>query len=528
MAKHNVKTTKPVTSPVTTTSTTARTFEGGHGYTRTVESELFLLAVSYMGEDTFYEKSDDRDTRFKALIRQVAMSNPDWLAGFIPWLRNEANMRTASVVAAAEYARSRMLASSVASVPTRQVISSAMSRADEPGEMLAYWLNTYGRPIPKPVKRGVADAAKRLYNEYSLLKYDTPTHGIRFADVVDLTHPNPATPGQDALFKFALERRHNRDELSTGGLPMVATQSELRAYVDVPHLLQRTDFTSMLREAGFTWEDALSLWGGKVDKRQLWEALIPTMGYMALLRNLRNFDEAGVSDKVARAVCDRLAAPEQVMRSRQFPFRFLSAYEQAPSLRWGQALDTAMRLSMNNLPALPGRSLVLIDTSGSMSGGLFGMKSKMAPGKAAAVFGVALSNRNPGAVDVFGFADGVFAHPFRLGASLLPEVDGFLKKTGTVGHGTDIWGSLRRTFQPGVHTRIIVITDMQTVGSHLGQHGAIPEGVPFYGFNLGGYKVTAAPFGAAMRHEFGGLTDHTFKMIPLLEAGHSQSWPWMQ
>jgi hypothetical protein len=58
------------------------------------------------------------------------------------------------------------------------------------------------------------------------------------------------------------------------------------------------------------------------------------MGYMALLRNLRNVDEAGVGDDVAAEVCARPADPGELARSRQFPSRFLAAYEQAPSLRW--------------------------------------------------------------------------------------------------------------------------------------------------------------------------------------------------
>ena len=63
-----------------------------------------------------------------------------------------------------------------------------------------------------------------------------------------------------------------------------------------------------LRAAGLTWEDVLSLVGSKVDKAQLWSALAPSMGYMALLRNLRNMDEAGVSDDVAAAAAAKAAA----------------------------------------------------------------------------------------------------------------------------------------------------------------------------------------------------------------------------
>ena len=38
--------------------------------------------------------------------------------------------------------------------------------------MLGYWLSTHGRNVPMPVKRGVADAARRLYTERAALRYD--------------------------------------------------------------------------------------------------------------------------------------------------------------------------------------------------------------------------------------------------------------------------------------------------------------------------------------------------------------------
>src|SRR5690606_7218412 len=124
-----------------------------------------------------------------------------------------------------------------------------------------------------------------------------------------------------------------------------------------------------LADAGMTWE-ALAGWlQGPMDARA-WEAVIPAMGYMALLRNLRNFDEAGVGDAVAQTVAARLADAEQVRRSRQFPFRFLAAYRAARSLRWAYPLERALGHSLANVPALPGRTLILVDRSGSMFGGV--------------------------------------------------------------------------------------------------------------------------------------------------------------
>ena len=111
MSKFNTATaqasgTGPVTSEQVPSGTT---HEGAPGYARDAKSELFLLAVAYMGSDnTFYESGKSRDARFADLVRKVAVEDPAWTDGFIPWLRNGANMRTASLVAAAEALKARL------------------------------------------------------------------------------------------------------------------------------------------------------------------------------------------------------------------------------------------------------------------------------------------------------------------------------------------------------------------------------------------------------------------------------------
>src|SRR5215469_10479416 len=345
MSKFNTSTARPAAGrgPITsTTSPLGRTYEGGPGHAHDAKSELFLLAVAnFVGEDTFYEKAAGRDRRYTDLVHAVATTDPQWTARFLRWLRADANMRSASLVAALEAAKA-MLGADVSG--GRQIVNSVLQRADEPGEALAYWTATYGRTVPKPVKRGIADAVARLYTQRSLLKYDTDSHAFRFADVIDLVHPTPAADKQwqGELFAHALDRRHGRDTDTPASLTALAANTTLRhTAADDPAVLLDPD---ALARAGMTWEDALSLAGSTLDKAQLWTALIPTMGYMSTLRNLRNFDEAGVSDEVASQVAAKLADPAQVSRSRQFPYRFLAAYEQAPSLRWGPALDSALQL----------------------------------------------------------------------------------------------------------------------------------------------------------------------------------------
>lgn len=523
MSKFNTATVRsrgmsPLRTEVTASGTT---YEGHPGYARDVKSELFLLAVSnFVGEQTFYENAEARDNRFKQLIERATIADHEWTAKFLYWLRSEGNMRSASLVGAAEYARV-CIAQKIEG--SRQVVSSVLQRADEPGEMLAYWTSTYGRAIPKPIKRGVADAALRLYTERSLLKYDSEGKGWRFADVIDMARPATDKDWQSDLFRHALDRRHNRDNPIPESLTVLHKRAELMA---TPKEQRRGMLNpAVLAEAGMTWESVAGWLQGPMDA-QAWESIIPSMGIMALIRNLRNFDEAGVSTDVAKAVCAKISDPETVAKSRQLPYRWLSAYLEVHNDRWKVALGDALDQAVRNIPQLDGRTLILIDTSGSMSQVGYSAKSKVLPVIAAALFGVALGARcGVDNVDVYGYASGVFKHDLYKGASVLNEVNRFIQRIGEVGHGTDTAGAVHTAYRG--HDRVVILTDEQAFDNWV--HGNVsdqaPSHIPMYAFNLGGYEKSMLP-DKGNRHQLGGLTDHTFKLIPLIESGAAGKWPW--
>jgi hypothetical protein len=523
MARFNLRTIRArTTSPVTSTAA-ARTHEGGAGVLREPKSELFLLALAnFVTQKTFYESGEDRDDRFAALVRKLAVEDPEWTAGLLAWLRRDGNMRTASLVGAAEYVRARLDAGTGTGPANRQVVASVLLRADEPGELLGYWTSTYGRNIPKPVKRGIADAVRRLYSGTSLLKYDTASKGYRFGDVLNLVHatPDPGKPWQGDLFRYALDRRHHPDTAvpPASSRTLVAHRAlmelpvdERRAVVTAPDGAQR------LAEAGMTWE-ALAGWlQGPMDAAA-WEAVIPSMGAMALVRNLRNFDQAGVSDEVAAQVAARISDPEAVAASRQFPFRYLAAYQHAPSLRWAYPLEKALGHALANVPALPGRTLILVDRSGSMWSRLSD-RSELNRADAAAVFGTALALRAADA-DLVQFGTSSAPIAYRAGESVLKVLDRF----GDLG-GTNTTEAVRTHYRG--HDRVLIVTDEQAAHSRRGDPTAqVPDRVPVYTWNLAGHRVGHAPSGSGRRHTFGGLTDAAFRMVPLLEAGGRADWPW--
>lgn len=548
MTKFNRANTRTATtSPITSVRKTGlKTGEGAPGFKRDAKSELFVLAVGrFFGEKTFYEKPDAGAKRFVDLVHAVAGDDPAWLARFLKWLRHDANIRTAALVGAVEYARamSEIARAGGDELPlhesrtARAVVRSVLLRADEPGEMIAYFRSQYGRSMPHSIKRGIADALvgygtdrKPLYSEYTVLKYDTDSHGYRFGDVVDTVcpatvHPDVRGTALGDLFAYVIDRRHARADEDT--LPLFASNRAFRRLVGAnPNLLLDAE---KLKAAGLTWEDAFSLGGSKLDKAKLWESLIDAdaLGYMAIIRNLRNFDEAGVSKAHARKIVEIIEDPERVKTSRQLPFRFLSAYKAAPSDRWKQALTEALDYSTANIPTLRGRTLVLVDTSASMEA-VLSDRSSVRYVEAAALFGVALA-RSAAKVDLHGFATGTFRHELAYGGSVLRQTTQLVDRVGEAGHGTDIAGAVRATYAG--QDRVVIFTDMQTIG-HRYHYGAtsvsdaVPANVPLYAWNLAGYEASMMPTGSGNRHEFGGFSDAAFGIMQTLEAGRDGRWPW--
>lgn len=512
--------------PVASESTsTTRTFNGANGYKRDAKSELFLAAVSdFGGEATFYESADNRSKRIVKLTHEVAVQDPEWITNFTNWLREEANMRSISLTIALEGAK----ALNKSNVPGgRQLVSGAIRRADEAGEALAYWMANFGRKIPSAVKRGIADGAVKSFNEYSLAKYDTASHGFRFGDVIELTHPSPKDARQSDLFKFALDRRRDASAEPSESLTMLQKRKAFLALsaADKRKLVNSGEALNVLKEAGLTWEVLGSTIEGGMDAKA-WEAVIPSMGYMALLRNLRNFEQAGVSKSVLAQVAARIADPEEVAKSRQLPFRFLAAYNaNSGSLRWGFPLEEALSASLANVPVLED-TLILVDRSGSM----FGTPSKstqLSFADSAAVFGAALAirgNRNT----LVQFGTGSAEIDFKKTDSVLTTV----KKFGSLG-GTNTAGAIQRHFDARKHKRVILVTDEQANGYYYSGYNynrgdvldSIPANVATYTWNLVGY---AAGQGESKpnRTYLGGLSDQAFKLIPLLEAGYDAGWPW--
>ncbi len=512
-----------VSAPIRTDNRRVATYEGGAGYERDDGAALFLLAATNMvGEDTFYERAADRDARFAELVHRVTAADAGFIAGADPeagrvglahYLRQSMLMRSAAVVMAAEYV-------AAGGARGRSVVARALQRPDEPAEMIGYWMVTHGRRLPMAIKRGVADAARRMYTERAVLRYDGISRQIRMADVLELTHPEPKDGAQSALFRYLLDRRHHDDARADGAsLPVLAAAAELAAVpVDERRAALRERGPAALARAGYSWERLAGWLPGGMDA-EAWEAVIPSMGVMALLRNLRNFDEAGIAEKWVESVIATITDAAEVAKARLFPYQVWAAYKHAPSDNWKRALARTLALSTRNIPALDG-TLVVIDTSASMQAPV-SRHSAMARVEVGAVMAMATAHAARH-VDVVIYGRTHAKVRGLAGASVLNAVDKVVRSVGSVGHDTFGHTAIAHHFDPARHRRVVVFTDDQQHDSGRVRLDHVPL---IYTFNLAGYAPSALPSGGRGRYTLGGFTDATFTAMAVLEAGRDAHWP---
>lgn len=501
--------------------TKAVTHEGGAGFVGDPENELFYAAVGGFLTDQFYESGDERIERLRNL---VPACDPAWLASFIPWLRSEAKMRSASTVLAVEYGR--------ANFPNRrQVLDAAMQRPDEPGEVLGYWMHRYGRPVPSWLKRGLSDACKRLYRERALLKYDGKGRGWRFGDVIEMIHPQPYDWNQSRLYRYALDRRRHPDAEIPEALHIVR---DVRANELMTDDEKRRALADRYLPDGFTWE-RLAGWVPDGMNAAAWETAIPHMGAFALLRNLNNFDRAGISETYQLEVVDKISAPDHIKQARLMPYNYLTAYLNRETDNYALAMHEGVEYALGNVPKMPGRTLIMVDCSYSMSSpvggsGIAGRKGTtkitnsifagfMATVLARRCSDVAICTYSNSVIDMF--SPRPTTQPLRAA-----EAEQF-KPNG----GTETWYSL----DVALHTyrnpdRILIITDEQAYpigGGRYGYRAASRDyGVPTITWNIGGYRAHHAPHGNDNHYAIGGYSDQPLRMLPaLLDLRHNR-WPW--
>lgn len=290
------------------------------------EKLVTQVLTCLFNEEKFY---GDNSQVLVETCRRVIEVDPKFEANLCIYARKEMHLRTISHVLLGELAKA-----SNGKIYVRQALNQIVERVDDLTETLAYYISNYGKPIPNSMKKGIADKLL-TFDEYQFAKYNRKNASIKLRDLLCLVHPKAKNPEQNDVFKRILD-------------------NNLRTPI--------------------TWETQLSSRG---NSKEVWEELIESnkLGYMAALRNLRNMIKANVSN--IDKVYDLLTNEQKVLKSKQLPFRYYSAYKTLAQEGLGtskvyDALEIAIKHSTKNIRRLPGRTLISADVSGSMAWTLSG------------------------------------------------------------------------------------------------------------------------------------------------------------
>lgn len=318
--------------------------EGAAAFKMSPEMELYTAAVTSALSGKFYESPKEFIARISDLVRRV---DPVFVAQLAVYTRTQMNLRSIPLLLLVELAKCHSGDDLVS-----RAVGKTVMRADEISELLAcyQWRNPsqgikkLGK-LSRQIQNGLKEAFNR-FDEYQFAKYDRKDAEIKMRDALFLVHPKAKDAEQQAIF----------DKIVAGTL-----------------------------ETPYTWETQLSALGQqhfdtpeakKAAVKALWEELLDSgkLGYMALLRNLRNILQAEVSPDHVERLCTRISDPEQVAKSKQLPFRFLSAFrelalvESPYTAKMLSALEAAAMESVASLEGFDTRTSVLVaaDVSGSM------------------------------------------------------------------------------------------------------------------------------------------------------------------
>ncbi|XP_051725958.1 telomerase protein component 1 [Ctenopharyngodon idella] len=290
----------------------------------------------------------------KKLAAEITTEDPEFVLKVAVYARQELNIRIAANFLLA------LAAHLPASKPHfRRYFCAAVQLPSDWLEVTRIYSMCFSKSLPSCLKKALVDKFKQ-FTEYQLAKYNTRKHRCK--------HNKKRKKGQeisaaqwkkwgdllrvdDSILKKYLESQNRAikdKKQSEFNLKKMIKRLHIKEPAEYVMAILGKKYPSDLK--GFsrsglsgvwdreragkrmklkqpdTWECRLSQEGNKA---ATWEKLIDrkSLPFMAMLRNLRNMISVGISEKHHSVILNRLTSKNAVIQSRQFPFRFLSAYK---------------------------------------------------------------------------------------------------------------------------------------------------------------------------------------------------------
>jgi hypothetical protein len=316
-------------------------------------------------ESQFYRSENETMNELKTLVDKCAKEDPYLVAQCIVYSRCVGEgMRSVNHLAAsylAPHCAGLDWARRFYSMWNKKTQSGGtVFRPDDMAEIIACFSAMNKVKATNSMKKGFAAALEKM-DAYSILKYKKA-----LIDVINLVHPNPNN--SSAMVEYNGEKVYAIDAVIKG-LPVSADTWEV-AQSDAGQEVAKAVKEGKIDEAQA--EKIL-----KEAKAENWTALLTEgkLGILAALRNIRNVMKTVSDAKTYELLCTLLSDGETIRKGKIMPYQIDMANEvvnaefsSTESRKISKALLKGYEMAIPNLAEmLPGRNLVIVDMSGSMS-----------------------------------------------------------------------------------------------------------------------------------------------------------------
>ncbi len=268
--------------------------------------------------------------------------------------------------------------------------------------------------------RGLRRSVATWYNgkdardvAYQLVKY-RQRGGWTHRDTLRKAHPIPTTETHGKLFNWLTQK-----EQATWATAKTPPDDEALAYIHAFERVQRAEkmdeIIQLIRDYRLTREALPTDW---LREASVWDALLQDMPMTAMIRNLGVMSKVGLlvaGSDASQMVIKRLTDGDALRKARVHPISILSAmrvYRLGYSLKGGRmgygakaewqpvatvldALDTAFELAFKTVQPTNKRTMLALDVSGSMGGGMIAGVPGLTPREGSAAMALVTARTEP-------------------------------------------------------------------------------------------------------------------------------------
>lgn len=359
---------KKVTLPVNTVNEA-----GGTAYKLSDKAALAQYAMTGCFNGTYYTSDAEQLKKTLELANKV---DPKFVAKLAVYARQKGLMKDMPAVLAAYVASKEP-----------ELLTKIFDQVIDNPKMLRNFVQVIRSGVVG--RKSLGTRPKKLIQKYleklndeQLFKADVG-NDPSLQDIIKLVHPRPTNKQRSALYGYLLDKEYNKRDLCSLAKNFETFKKEMKGEIpDVP----------------FQMLTALPL------TDQHWKQIAENATWNQIRMNLNTFSRHNVlkDQRLVKALAKKLSDPEQVRKAKVFPYQLFTAFlnvDNSTPFELTNALQDAADSALDNIPELPGKIYVMVDTSGSMSSPVTGnrgtVSTKMRCVDVAALFAAAVLRKNP-------------------------------------------------------------------------------------------------------------------------------------